>query len=81
MARDVIYGAIPLFLYALRTKQVPFSQNVEMTKPLLSLIKDKTGESLIQQKVKSVDLMITFVDQANQETMIKNIPTVRVIYK
>jgi len=66
-------------MYALRSKDKHFSQNREMTQPLKSLIEDKTGKALTK-KDKHIDLTIMFVDEADLETIITNIPTVRIIY-
>ena len=63
-ARDVFYGAINLYMYALRVKDKDLSENPEMKKPLLSLIKEKTDEDYFKKTKPVIDLVIMYVDES-----------------
>lgn len=79
-ARDVLMGAQPLFLYAMRNQDKPILEQDEFKCPLTQLLKEKTDMLAVSEWV---DLTLTFVtnSEIEGEKMLENVPTVRVIFK
>lgn len=84
-AHDVFLGSVPVYMKALAALD---PKNNVLEKPILDAIptRDCDKELAKDAKPEPVDLTITFSDpdaetEQGKKTIIKNIPTVRVIFK